>query len=674
MKYNIEQKIKSIRDKIHQHNYLYYISNAPEISDIDYDILFRSLLSLEEKFPEFITSDSPSQRILSAVSSEFKQFKHMSPMYSLANSFTEKEFFDWYKRALELSGREQLDLVSEVKFDGLAVSMIYENGIFVRGATRGDGITGEDVTNNLRTIKSIPMVLKGDAPEILEVRGEVIFPKSKFEQFNEFREKKGLSLYSNPRNLAAGSLRQLDSKVTAGRSLDIFVYGVGYLAVNDLKTQWDVLNYLKSLGFKVSGLSDLFSKPQEVIDFYKTLAGNISQEDFLADGVVIKVNRLDVQQQLGVTGKDPRWAIAYKFPTIKSVTKLKNIELSIGRTGRISPIAILEPVNIGGAIIRQASLHNFDYIVNKDLKINDLVVVERAGDVIPKVVSFVLEGRKGVEISWTFPTECPSCGSQIVRLEGESAHLCISSSCPAQLKRLIEHFVSKSAMNIEGIGIKQISILIDNHIISNQADLFRLNAKKSEIINLDGFGEKRFNNWLESIDKSKEVSFTRVLVALGIPHVGLETAEIISQNYKNINDLIHASELDLINLPSIGPKIAHSIKNYFSSQINKDLINQLIAAGVSFHTSEDDIVSNDKFYGLKFVITGSFENYKRADLVSIITDFGGTVSNNVSDRTNYLIVGDNSGSKLDVAKSIEVKIISIEEFIELTSNYNFKRR
>ena len=668
MKYNdIEQKIKSIRDQIHQHNYLYYISNTPEISDIDYDILFRSLLSLEEKFPEFITSDSPSQRIASAVSSEFKQFKHMSPMYSLANSFTEKEFFDWYKRTLELSGRDQLDLVSEVKFDGLAVSMIYENGIFVRGATRGNGIIGEDVTNNLRTIRTIPMVLKGDAPEILEVRGEVIFPKSKFEQFNESREKEGLTLYSNPRNLAAGSLRQLDSKVTAGRSLDIFVYGVGYLTGNDLKTQWDVLNYLKSLGFKVSGLSDLFSKPQEVIDFYKTLVRNISQEDFSADGVVVKVNRLDVQQQLGVTGKDPRWAIAYKFPAIKYVTKLKNIELSIGRTGRISPIAILEPVNIGGAVIKQASLHNFDYIVNNDLKINDLVVVERAGDVIPKVVSFVPEGRKGVEFSWIFPAECPSCGSQIVRLEGESAHLCISSSCTAQLKRLIEHFVSKSAMNIEGIGIKQISILIDNHIISNQADLFSLNAKKSEIINLDGFGEKRFNNWLEAIDKSKGVSFARVLVALGIPHVGLETAEIISRNYKNINDLIDASELDLIDLPSIGPKIAHSIQNYFSSQVNKDLINQLISAGVSFHVSEDHIVVNDKFYGLKFVITGSFDNYKRTDLVSIITDLGGTVSSNVSDRTNYLIAGDNPGSKLDVAKSIEVKIISIEQFIELTA-------
>ena len=661
-----EQKIKSIKDQIHKHNHLYYISNSPEIPDIEYDILFRTLLALEEKFPEFITSDSPSQRISSAASSDFKQFEHMSPMYSLANSFSEKEFFSWYNRALELSGYDQLDLVSEVKFDGLAVSMIYEKGIFVRGSTRGNGMIGEDVTNNLRTIKTIPMVLIGNAPEILEVRGEVIFPKSKFDQFNESRKTEGLSLYSNPRNLAAGSLRQLDSKVTAERSLDIFVYGIGYSTGNDLKTQWNVLNYLKSLGFKVNDLSCLFVKPQEVIDFYNTLVDSISQEDFSADGVVVKINKLDVQQQLGVVGKDPRWAIAYKFPAIKSVTKLKNIELSVGRTGRISPVAILEPVNIGGAIVRQASLHNFDYIVNNDLKINDLVVVERAGDVIPKVVSFVPEGRKGMEFEWVFPTECPSCGSKIIRLEGESAHLCMSSDCPAQLKRLIEHFVSKSAMNIEGIGIKQISILIDNHIISNQADLFDLDTKKSKIINLDGFGEKRFNNWLQSIEKSKEVSFARVLVALGIPHVGLETAEIISRNFRGINNLIAASELDLVSLPSIGPKVAHSIQNYFFNVANKDLVNQLIFAGVRFDIPEDDIEIDSKFYGLKFVITGSFDDYNRTDLVSKIKDLGGTVSSNVSHTTNYLIAGDNPGSKLDFAKSNEVKVISIEEFIELT--------
>ena len=667
MKLNdIEQKIKSIRDQIHKHNHLYYISNSPEISDIEYDILFRSLLELEEKFPELITSDSPSQRISSAVSSDFKQFEHMSPMYSLANSFSEKEFFSWYKRTLELSGYDQLDLVSEVKFDGLAVSMIYEKGIFVRGSTRGNGMIGEDVTNNLRTIKTIPMVLIGNAPEILEVRGEVIFPKSKFDQFNESRKTEGLSLYSNPRNLAAGSLRQLDSKVTAERSLDIFVYGVGYSTGNNLKTQWNVLNYLKSLGFKVNDLSCLFVKPQEVIDFYNTLVDSISQEDFSADGIVVKINKLDVQQQLGVVGKDPRWAIAYKFPTIKSITKLKNIELSVGRTGRISPVAILEPVNIGGAIVRQASLHNFDYIVNNDLKINDLVVVERAGDVIPKVVSFVPEGRKGMEFEWIFPTECPSCGSKIIRLEGESAHLCMSSACPAQLKRLIEHFVSKSAMNIEGIGIKQISILIDNHIISNQADLFDLDTKKYKIINLDGFGEKRFNNWLESIEKSKEVSFARVLVALGIPHVGLETSEIISRNFRGINNLIAASELDLVSLPSIGPKIAHSIQNYFSNVANKDLVNQLIFAGVRFDIPEDDIEIDSKLYGLKFVITGSFDDYKRTDISSKIKNLGGTVSSNVSHTTNYLIAGDNPGSKLDFAKSNEVKVISIEEFIELT--------
>ena len=663
---NIEQKIKSIRDQINRHNHLYYISNSPEISDIEYDILFRSLLSLEEKFPEFITSDSPSQRISSAVSSEFKQFEHMSPMYSLANCFSEKEFLDWYKRALDLSGYGQLDLVSEVKFDGLAVSMIYEKGIFVRGSTRGNGMIGEDVTNNLRTIKTIPMVLMGNVPETLEVRGEVIFPKSKFDQFNESRKTEGLSLYSNPRNLAAGSLRQLDSKVTAERSLDIFVYGVGYSIGNDLKTQWNVLNYLKSLGFKVSNLSSLFVKPQEVIDFYNTLVDSISNEDFSADGVVVKVNNLEVQQQLGVVGKDPRWATAYKFPSIKSVTKLKNIELSVGRTGRISPVAILEPVNIGGAIVRQASLHNFDYIVNNDLKINDLVVVERAGDVIPKVVSFVPEGRKGVEFEWIFPEECPSCGSKIIRLEGESAHLCISSSCPAQLKRLIEHFVSKPAMNIEGIGIKQISILIDNHIIYNQADLFDLDSKKDEIINLNGFGEKRFNNWQKSIEESKKVAFSRVLVALGIPHVGLETAEIISRNFKSINNLIAASESDLVSLPSIGPKVAYSIQNYFSNEDNKYLVNQLISTGVRFDNSTDNMVVDSKLYGLKFVITGSFDNYNRTDLVSIIKDLGGTVSSSVSKTTNYLITGDNPGSKLDFAKSNEVKIISIKEFIELT--------
>ena len=663
---NKEQKIKFIREQIHKHNYLYYVLNSPEISDVDYDRLFNSLISLEEEFPELITDDSPSQRIVSAISGEFKQFEHMSPMYSLANCFNEEEFLNWYKRIQELSGFDKVDLVSEVKFDGLAVSMVYENGFFVRGATRGDGIKGEDVTNNLRTIKSIPMVLRGDPPEILEVRGEVIFPKSKFQEFNASRAKEGLDIYSNPRNLAAGSLRHLDSKVTAQRKLDIYVYGLGYSTINSLKTQWEVLSYLKTLGFKVSELSSLLENPQHVINFYSDLVKNISTEDFSADGIVVKINKLDVQKRLGVVGKDPRWAIAYKFPTIKSVTRLKNIELSIGRTGRISPVAILEPVNIGGATVKQASLHNFDYIVNNDLKINDLVVVERAGDVIPKVVSFVPEGRKGLEVEWKFPAECPSCGSKIVRIDGESAHLCISSSCSAQLKRLIEHFVSKSAMNIEGIGLKQISILIDNKIISSSADLYCLKHKKSQIINLDGFGEKRFDNWIESIEKSKSVSFSRSLVALGIPHVGLETAEIISKNFRNITHLINASEFDLVGLYSIGPKIAHSIKNYFSNQLNQDLVEKLISFGVRFEFDENKDEENHKFDGIKFVITGSFTNYKRTDLVEIIKNLGGTVSNNMSTKTNYLIVGDKPGSKLDFAQSNQIETINVEEFIELT--------
>tara|TARA_B100000029_G_scaffold26228_3_gene25938 strand:+ start:20872 stop:22878 length:2007 start_codon:yes stop_codon:yes gene_type:complete len=663
---NKDQKIKFIREQIHKHNYLYYVLNSPQISDVDYDRLFNSLISLEEEFPELITADSPSQRIVSAISGEFKQFEHMSPMYSLANCFNEEEFLNWYKRIQELSGFDKVDLVSEVKFDGLAVSMVYENGFFVRGATRGDGIKGEDVTNNLRTIKSIPMVLRGDPPEILEVRGEVIFPKSKFQEFNESRAKEGLDIYSNPRNLAAGSLRHLDSKVTAQRKLDIYVYGLGYSTINSLKTQWEVLSYLKTLGFKVSELSSLLQNPQHVINFYSDLVKNISTEDFSADGIVVKINKLDVQKRLGVVGKDPRWAIAYKFPTIKSVTRLKNIELSIGRTGRISPVAILEPVNIGGATVKQASLHNFDYIVNNDLKINDLVVVERAGDVIPKVVSFVPEGRKGLEVEWKFPAECPSCGSEIVRIAGESAHLCISSSCSAQLKRLIEHFVSKSAMNIEGIGLKQISILIDNKIISSSADLYCLKHKKSQIINLDGFGEKRFDNWIESIEKSKSVSFSRALVALGIPHVGLETAEIISKNFRNITHLINASEFDLVGLYSIGPKIAHSIKNYFSNQLNQDLVEKLISFGVRFEFDENKDEENHKFDGIKFVITGSFTNYKRTDLVAIIKNLGGTVSNNMSTKTNYLIVGDKPGSKLDFAQSNQIETINVEEFIELT--------
>ncbi|MDA1347911.1 MAG: NAD-dependent DNA ligase LigA, partial [Chloroflexi bacterium] len=524
---NVIDRLHSLRAELNRHNHLYYVADSLEIGDAEYDALLRELRRIEEEHPELVTPDSPTQRVGAEPAEGFTEVQHPRPMLSLSNAFDDDEFLAWNERVAGLLERDDFDLVCELKYDGLAVALTYENGLFVRGATRGNGSVGEDVTQNLRTINSIPLrVLGDDAPAVFEVRGEVYFPKSKFRRFNEERAAQGLPTYATPRNTAAGSLRQLDPKNTAERPLDIFVYGLGYADGDVPDTQWDSLAYMRDLGFKMNPHNLLASSPEQVLDYYRKWLEAAEELDYDCDGIVVKVNRLDYQGHLGVVGREPRWAIAYKFPATQATTKLLDIRVNVGRTGSINPYAVLEPVNIAGATVQLATLHNEDYITSKDLRIGDTVVVERAGEVIPQIVRFVPEKRTDEQKPYPFPTECPSCHEPVVRPDGEAMSYCVNAACPGQLERLLEHFVSRGGMDIEGMGPKLGTALIERGLVKDVADLYDLKAE--QLLELDRMAEKSVTNLLEAIDASRDRPLARVLTALGIGHVGSEVAELLA--------------------------------------------------------------------------------------------------------------------------------------------------
>lgn len=658
-------RIKELRTEVDHHNHLYFVENSPAINDSEYDLLMRELLTLESDYPDLVTPQSPTQRVGGKLLDGFEEVAHELPMLSLGNAFDGNEIRTWHNRISGILESNDFEMSCELKFDGLAVSLLYENGIFVRGATRGDGTTGENVTLNLKTIRSIPLSLRGDSPARLEVRGEVYFPKSEFERFNISREKGGLQSYANPRNTAAGSLRQLDPSVTSERPLDIFIYSLGWAEGNFRMpdTHLGTLGLLRTLGFKINPHNFLASSLKEAIDFYEQWTQGRENLDYECDGVVVKVDRLDYQQHLGSVGREPRWAVAYKFPATQATTKLLDIRVNIGRTGTINPYAVLEPVEVGGVTVRQATLHNEDYISSKDLRIGDVVIIERAGEVIPQIVRSNELLRDGSESEFFMPAECPSCGDQTSRNIDEAALYCTNASCPAQLVRLVEHFASKASMDIDGMGGKLGIALINNGLIFDVADIYTL--RREHLLEMDRMAERSTANLLDAIENSKKRPLSRLLTALGIRHVGTEVADSLADRFGNINNLMTASEQELLAIPAVGPKIAQSVSEYFSSDSNRRVVDKLKQAGVN--TKIGDIESINQpiqqiFTGLRFVVTGRLEKFSRSDIQDLIKQLGGSVSSSVSSRTNYLVAGEDAGSKLSDAARLGIVILTEDDF------------
>lgn len=651
----IEDRIKELRDKLNHHSYMYYVLDKPEISDYEYDMMMRELIELEEKYPQFKTPDSPTQRVGGEPLKEFEPFTHVVPMQSLANAFSEGELRDFDRRVRASVG--DVEYVVEFKIDGLSVELIYENGFFTVGSTRGDGIIGENVTNNLKTIKSIPLRLKDDLNLI--VRGEVFMPKASFEKLNEERELNGESLFANPRNAAAGSLRQLNPKITAKRDLDIFVFNLQRIDGIELKTHAEALEFLKYQGFKVSPHIKVCRNIDEVIadiNYIRDIRDGLPYE---TDGAVVKVNDLEKRDILGSTAKDPRWAIAFKYPAERQKTKVKDIVVQVGRTGALTPTAILEPVKIAGSIVSRATLHNEDYIREKDIRIGDTVIIQKAGEIIPEVVSVVAEERDGSEKFFIMPEVCPECGAATVRLPGESVTKCTGLNCPAKLKRGIIHFASKDAMDIDGLGPAVIGQLLDNNLIHNISDLYYL--KYDDLIKLDRMGDKSAKNLINAIEESKGRDLDRLIFGLGIDLIGSKAAGILASHFKTMESLEKATFEELTEIEEIGPKMADSVVAFFKEKQNLNIIDRLKAAGVNMR-KKDAINVNDNFKGLTFVLTGTLEKYTRDEAKKLIEERGGKVTGSVSKKTDYVVVGADPGSKLSKAQEHGVKILNEEQF------------
>ncbi len=664
---DVQDSLAQLREQIARHDYLYYVQSSPEVSDAEYDVLMRELRAVESEHPGLITPDSPTQRVSGIPAEGFSEVTHRLPMLSLGNAFDEEELVAWHSRTAEQLEVDQFDMACELKFDGLAVSLTYESGVLTRGATRGNGLIGEDVTANLRTIRSIPLRLNSsEVPGVLEVRGEVVFPKSKFDEFNRLREAQGLPTYVNPRNTASGSLRQLDPQMTAERPLDIFVYSVGYREGDGVPdNQHDTLNYLADIGFKVNEYNRRFTTVRDVVDWYERWRDEFHELDYGCDGLVVKVNRFDYQRHLGDVGREPRWAIAYKFPAEQAITTLQDVKFNVGRTGTINPYAVLEPVHVSGVTVKQATLHNEDFITSRDLRIGDRVVVERAGEVIPQVVRPLTELRTGDEQEVKMPGQCPNCEQPVVRRDGEAMSYCTNASCPAQLIRMIEHFVSRGAMDIEGLGVKQGEALISAGLLKDVADIYSLHEHRDELVEMERMAEKSVSNLLEAIDRSRSQPLARVLVALGIPFVGGEVAGVLARHFRSMDAIREASEDVLVSINGIGPKIAESVHGYFTQETNGSVVDKLQRGGVNMTEEVSEISSDTSLDGLRFVVTGRLLNYSRSEIQDRIKDLGGAVSGSISKRTDYLVSGEGGGSKLADAHKLEVDILTEEEFERL---------
>jgi len=677
----IKKQIEDLKKEIRRHDRLYYVLDAPEISDREYDLLLRELIDLEKEHPEFITDDSPTQRVGGEALSKFDTVVHSVPLLSLDNALDLDELRAFDERVKKgLGAKEDVGYVCELKMDGLAVSLSYKKGRLYKGSTRGDGVRGEDITSNLKTIKAIPLSLNEDVD--IDVRGEAYLPLKDFYRLNEQREKEGEAVFANPRNAAAGSLRQLDPKITAKRPLSIFCYGaVTGKALNpkslnskqtqNPKSQKDLLELLKGLGLRINPDTKVCSGMDEVISFCESFEKKREHLDYEIDGIVVKVNDLDDQEKLGATMKSPRWAIAYKFPPQQKETVIEDIEVQVGRTGTLTPVAHMKPVHLGGVIVKNSTLHNEDEIKRKDIRIGDHVMIQRAGDVIPQVLKVLKDKRTGHEKTFHMPKKCPVCGGDVIREEEEAAVKCINSSCPAKLKESVKHFASRQAMDIEGVGEALSNELVDKKLVKDLADLYYLTKK--DILSLERKADRSAENILSAIEGSKKRDFERVIYGLGILHVGRRAAELLADNYENIDELLDAKAEDLQGIEGIGPKIADSIVRFFNEKHNQQLIEKLRKAGVDLKGQGTRDPSTTlrasrgpgKLKGKTFVFTGTLPTFSREDAEEMVRKLGGKASSSVSKKTDYVVAGTEPGSKYDKAVKLGVKVIDEEEFKRL---------
>jgi DNA ligase (NAD+) len=667
---DFEKKIEALREKIRRHEYLYYVLDNPEISDAEFDTLMQQLKDLESQHPALVTPDSPTQRVGGKPREGFVKVRHSTPMLSLDNTYNEEELRDWERRVHELTGRSQVDYVCELKLDGMSLALVYQDGRLARGVTRGDGSIGEDVTLNIRTVRSVPLSIPKDTlkkagiPADFEVRGELLMPLSSFKKMNEERQAKGLSLFANPRNATAGTVRQLESKVTAERRLDYF----SYMLLVDGRTYFDrhskTLDALEAAKFKVNQARKLVHSMDEVWAFIQEWEGKRESLPYEIDGIVVKVDRLALQDELGFTGKAPRWAIAYKYAARVGITKLEDIRVQVGRTGKLTPVAMLAPVLIGGTTVRNATLHNLDEIERLGVKIGDWVQVERGGDVIPKIAKVVEDDDKGHPRGtreFVMPENCPVCGTKVVRTQGEVDYRCVNANCPAKLRETILHFASRGVMNIDGMGDALVTQLTERGLVKNVADIYKLT--KDDLLSLERMGDKSAQNILDEIKESKELPLERVIYGLGIRFVGARTAQFLAEHFGSMEALASAGIEELQNVNEVGPRIAESIAEFFSIAANRKLVERLGEAGLVFKGAKKE--RGTKLAGKTFVLTGTLAKYTRDEAKKMIEDAGGRVSGSVSKKTDYVVAGADAGSKLDKAKELGVAVIDEKGMKEL---------
>ena len=654
------KKIESLREKIRHHEYLYYVLDDPEISDQEFDQLMQQLKDMEKQHPDLLTPDSPTQRVGGKPREGFVKVRHSSPMLSLDNTYSEEELRDWERRVHELSGRKDVDYVCELKLDGMSLALTYEKGRLARGVTRGDGSVGEDVTLNVRTVRSIPLSIdpdrlkKAGIPPSFEARGELLMPTASFKKVNEERERNGLPTFANPRNFTAGTVRQLDPNITAARRMDFFPYILLENGRTHFDRHWETLNALDKAGFKVNQYRKLVHSMDEVWNFIQEWEGKRDSLPYEIDGIVVKVDRTGVQDELGFTGKAPRWAIAYKYAARGGVTKLENVRWQVGRTGKLTPVAELTPVPIGGTTVRNATLHNMDEIGRLGVKIGDYVQVERGGDVIPKVAKVIEDdahprGKHEIDP----PEKCPVCGTKVVRTEGEVDYRCVNANCPAKLVGTILHYASRGVMNIDGMGESLVNQLIEHGLVKNVADIYDLTKK--DLLTLERFADKSAQNIINEIENSKQLPLERVIYGLGIRMVGERTAQFLAEHFGSMEAIADAGVEELQNVGEVGPKIAESIAEFFSNPANRKLVERLGKAGLAFKGEKKE--RGTKLVGKTFVLTGTLAKYTRDEAKKIIEDAGGKVSGSVSKKTDYVVAGTDAGSKLDKAKELGVPVI-----------------
>jgi DNA ligase (NAD+) len=662
------KKIEALREKIRRHEYLYYVLDAPELSDAEFDVLMNELKRIEAAHPELITPDSPTQRVGGKAREGFVKAKHSSPMLSLDNAYSEEELRDWERRVHELSGRTDLEYMCELKLDGMSLALIYKDGRLERGITRGDGTVGEDVTLNVRTVRSIPLTVakdklkKAGIPADFETRGEMLMPLAAFRKLNEEREKQGLAVFANPRNFTAGTVRQLEPSITAQRRMDYFAY----MLLQDGRTYFDrqskTMDALEAAGFKVNPNRKLAKNLDEVWKFIQAWESKRESLPYEIDGIVIKVNLTSWQRELGFTGKAPRWAIAYKFAARGAVTQIEDIVPQVGRTGKLTPVAWLKPVPIGGTTVSRATLHNMDFIDQLDVRIGDWVEVERGGDVIPKVVKVVEDdAHPRGEKHFVMPEHCPVCGGNVVRTPGEADHRCVNANCPAKLLGTILHFASRHVMDIDGLGEALVNQLAEHGLVRNVADLYRIT--KDDLLKLERMGEKSADNVLKEINASKQLPLERVIYGLGIRFVGERTAQFLAEHFGSLDAIMNASAEELEEVNEVGPRIAESIVEFFADEHNRKLVNDLRKAGLTFTGQKKE--KGTKLAGKTFVLTGTLERHTRDEAKKMIEDAGGRVSGSVSKKTDYVVAGSDAGSKLDKARELGVNVIDESELENL---------